>query len=246
MEALSLVEKFDKYFELDLAKTEELKRESYKIRHEVFSNELNWTPMSEDKLETDSFDAYSFSLLLKHKPSDLYAGTIRLVIPPNDKPNSQVPFEKYFSDVLLSNVIDHDALPRNSIAEISRLSVPDDFRRRLDENHKPFILNEFNTEMLWSHESRNLPVIAISLILSSIALANLNNVSHTFISMEPRFKKRLAVIGINLTQCSSEIHHNGALAVFYLENMNSPAEFNPEVQKLYQLILRRLQSQMSS
>ena len=190
--AASLAENFDEFFEIKLADTQDLKNESYKIRHTVYAQELGWEPISPNGMEIDECDPYAFSILLVHKRTGKFAGTARLVIPPSSKPDSKLPFELHCAESLNRDIVDPDTIKRGSFSEISRLSVPNQFRRRVSENNQPFVLNEsLGGDIFSEQERRNFPNIAIGLYLGVIAMVNMCNHSHMFVVVEPRLNKRL-------------------------------------------------------
>lgn len=246
MESFSLAENFDEYFEIIVADTDELKKESYKIRHMVYADELGWEPTNEQGMETDECDPYAFSLLLVHKRTKAFAGTVRLVIPPMTSPESQLPFELHCAESIIKEVIDPDTLPRGTFGEISRLSVPNSFRRRLDEQHKPFVINEVGKGDVFSEEERrNFPNIAIGLYLGVIAMVNMCNHSHMFVVVEPRLKKRLGRLGLNFVQCGEELDYHGIRALFYLDQNGFVANLNKEIRALYDLVEGQLRTQLT-
>ncbi|RMF21544.1 MAG: PEP-CTERM/exosortase system-associated acyltransferase, partial [Cyanobacteria bacterium J083] len=83
MSYCSIAEHFNRYFELVMADTPELKREVYSIRYRVYCEELSYesTDKFPDGLEKDAYDDHSIHYLLKHRPSGLYAGCVRIVLP---------------------------------------------------------------------------------------------------------------------------------------------------------------------
>lgn len=244
--AASLADNFDEYFEIKLADTEDLKNESYKIRHTVYAEELGWEPINPDGIEVDECDPYAFSILLVHKRTGNFAGTVRLVIPPSAKPDSKLPFELHCADTLIRDVVDPDTIMRGSFGEISRLSVPNQFRRRLDEKNKPFVINELvGGDVFSEEERRNFPNIAIGLYLSVIAMVNMCNHSHMFVVVEPRLNKRLKRLGLNFQQCGEEMDYHGIRALFCLERKDFTGNLNPEVLELYQLLEKQLAQQLT-
>lgn len=246
MESFSLAENFNEYFEIIVADTDELKKESYKIRHMVYAEELGWEPTNDEGMEMDECDPYAFSLLLVHKRTKAFAGTVRLVIPPMQSPESKLPFELHCSESVLKDVIDPDALTRGTFGEISRLSVPNSFRRRLDEQQKPFVINEVGKGDVFSEEERrNFPNIAIGLYLGVIAMVNMCNHSHMFVVVEPRLKKRLGRLGLNFVQCGEELDYHGIRALFYLDQNGFVANLNKEIRALYDLVEGQLRTQLT-
>lgn len=244
---LSLAENFDKYFEIILADTPELKQESYKIRHMVYSEELGWEPTNAEGIETDECDPYSFPLLLVHKRTKAFAGTVRLVIPPIADPSAQLPFELHCAETVIKEVLDPNLLPRGTFGEISRLSVPGSFRRRLDEQKMPFVINELSEkkDIFSEEERRNFPNIAIGLYLGVIAMVNMCNHSHMFVVVEPRLKKRLGRLGLNFVQCGDELDYHGIRALFYLDQKGFVSNLNAEIRALYDLLETQLRKQIT-
>ncbi|MCC2614903.1 PEP-CTERM/exosortase system-associated acyltransferase [Aestuariibacter halophilus] len=245
MQAFSLAENFDKYFAIKVANTEELRKESYRIRHMVYSEELGWEPTQPSGLEVDECDDYAHPLLLEHKRTGAYAGTVRLVVPPPHNPEAKLPFELHCEETIQRDVVNPDHLQRGAFGEISRLSVPNSFRRRLDEQHKPFVINEMSSGDIFSEEERrNFPNIAIGLYLSVIAMVKMCNHSHMFVVVEPRLKKRLGRLGLNFTQCGEELDYHGIRALFVLEHERLTSDLSVEILELYQLLENQLREQL--
>ena len=244
--ATSLSENFDEYFEIKLADTDDLKNESYKIRHTVYAQELGWEPISPDGMEMDKCDPYAFSLLLVHKRTGSFAGTVRLVIPPSSNPDSKLPFELHCAETVNRDLFDPDTMKRGSFGEISRLSVPNKFRRRLNEKNQPFVLNEsVDGDIFSEQERRNFPNIAIGLYLSVIAIVNMCNHSHMFVVVEPRLNKRLKRLGLHFQLCGEDMDYHGIRALFCLERKDFTKNLNAEVFELYKLLEQQLQKQMT-
>lgn len=244
--AISLAENFDLYFEIKFANTEELRKESFRIRHAVYCEELGWEPLRDNGMETDECDDYSFALLLVHKRTGQYAGTARLVIPPPGSPEKQLPFEMHCLDSVWPDVIDLASYPRGAFSEISRLAVPEAFRRRAGEKNTPFVVNEVNasSDVFSDEERRNFPNIAIGLYLSIIAMSKMCLHSAMFVVVEPRLKKRLERIGFMFEQLGEELDYHGIRALFYLPRDKYTSALNPEVLELYHLLEGQLKQQM--
>ena len=246
MESCSLAENFSKYFRIKVADTDDLKKESYRIRHNVYSEELNWEPINEEGVEKDECDPYSFPLLLEHIRTGAFAGTVRCVIPPPFSPQSQLPFELHCYESIKKDVINPEELARGSFGEISRLAVPASFRRRLDEKNQPFIIGEMSTANVFSEEERrNFPNIAIGLYLSVIALVDVLNHSHMFVVVEPRLKKRLGRLGLNFVQCGDELDYHGIRALFVMYREHFSSDLSPEILELYNVLKKQIKEQMT-
>lgn len=246
MTSKTLAENFAQYFDIEFANTKALQEEAYRIRHAVYCEELGWEPEREDRMETDECDSYSFTLLLRHKTSKRYAGTARLVISPPNRPECLLPFEAHCLNSIRPGAINLAEYKRGSYSEISRLAVPETFRRRLGEQNTPFVVNEFSSdEAVFSEEERrNFPNIAVGLYLSIIALSEMCHHRAMFVVVEPRLKKRLERIGFPFEQLGDEMDYHGVRALFYLRKENYTAKLSPEILELYQYLFNSLHPQV--
>lgn len=102
------------------------KRAIYQLRHQVFSNELQWVDNNEEQLEIDEYDNHSKHLTLLDQNEELI-GTIRVT-----DSSDRWMIEDYFSHL----IADDQTLEKNEkTVEISRLTL-DKVARNLevDEN----------------------------------------------------------------------------------------------------------------
>lgn len=246
MDCVSLADNFRQYFEIKFAASTALREESFKIRHSVYCEELGWEPLRENGMETDECDDYSFALLLVHKRTGQYAGTARLVIPPAQNPSCQLPFEQHCLSSVRADLIDLSKFERGSFSEISRLAVPEAFRRRLGEKNTPYVINEINLDkdVFSEEERRNFPNIAIGLYLSVIALVQMCHHKAMFVVVEPRLKKRLERLGLAFEQIGDEMDYHGTRALFYLPEHKYISALNPEILQLFDMLKSQLAPQL--
>lgn len=245
MTAYSIANHFAQFFQIRFANTKELRQEAFKIRYGVYSAELGWEPANDREMETDECDNYAFHCLLEHKRTGVFAGCVRLVIPPADQQNQKLPFEAHCLDSARKEVIDSSEMPRGAFGEISRLAVLSTFRRREKEKNKPFVLGEVNPETVYTEEERrNFPNIAMGLYLAAVALAEICNHNGMFVMMEPRLNRRLTRFGLPFVQCGDEMDYHGIRAMFYLERAGFNSNLNPEILELYNIIHKDLMDQL--
>ena len=64
-----------------IANEESEKQVSYKTRHKVYCEEMNFEQKNTTALEKDKFDDRAINCYIKHLPTGECAGTIRLVLP---------------------------------------------------------------------------------------------------------------------------------------------------------------------
>ncbi|MDN5936155.1 MAG: PEP-CTERM/exosortase system-associated acyltransferase, partial [Nitrosospira sp.] len=114
---------FKQYFEIVPAFSNTLKDEVYRLRHQVYCEDLKFEPVRPDRRETDEHDRNSLHLLMRSVKTNEFIGCTRIVRPRPNDPHYQFPFEKTCAAVLDRSIIDPAKLPRHRIAEVSRLAV---------------------------------------------------------------------------------------------------------------------------
>ena len=75
---------FTSHFSAVLANTPETLNAAYRIRHEVFCEEIKIFEGNDTRLESDSYDAYARQCMIQHNRSEDYAGAVRLILPKNE------------------------------------------------------------------------------------------------------------------------------------------------------------------
>ncbi|PCJ32827.1 MAG: GNAT family N-acetyltransferase [Gammaproteobacteria bacterium] len=250
MAETTLSEHFNQDFELIYANSPALKKEGFKIRHAVYAEELAWEKTQSNSLETDKYDAYSFSLLLRHKRTGIYAGTIRLILPPSNllgKEGISLPCEEHYSISLFEKAGTADKQPKGAYGEVSRLAIPEQFRKRFCEKENSGAQGKEPVEINASMEARcHFPSIAIGLYLGVIAFSKIYNYASLFVVIEPRLKKRLERFGLIFEQIGDEIEHHGMRALFCLSRASFESECSADVLELFYSIEQKLIKQVDS
>ena len=118
----TILDAFNQYFEMIPACSDELRREVYKLRFQVYCNETCFEdPLQHPgEIEYDEYDSNSIHYLIRHRRSSAYAATTRLILP------SALDSEKLFPIEVHSTIDNLELLrdlPRNKIAEVSRFCV---------------------------------------------------------------------------------------------------------------------------
>lgn len=241
----SIAKNFNQFFQIKFADTKLLREEAFKIRYGVYCDELGWEPENVLQMETDDCDDYAYHCLLKHKRTGVYAGCVRLVIPPVQIPDLALPFEKNCLHSARKEVLDSTKLTRGSFGEISRLAVLTSFRRRKREKKAPFIINAVNSGTIYTEEEhRQFPNIAMGLYIAAVALADICNHVGSFVMMEPKLNRRLKRFGLPFEQIGDEIDYHGMRAMFFLSRNNFCSQLTPELKELYLQIYNDLVKQV--
>src|SRR5580698_3828433 len=103
----NLGEGFKKHFEVMLAADEPMRNNVYRIRHEVYCEDLQYEPQRADGLESDNFDSHSLHCLLR-KSSEEHdlVGCTRLVLARQQDEEFELPFERLCADSIDRSIID--------------------------------------------------------------------------------------------------------------------------------------------
>ena len=212
--AANIAKHFGQYLEPVYANSTDKYNECFHIRHQVYCEEHDFLPPSEDRLETDACDEHSYHLLLQQSSSENYTGTIRVVY--SDDDSQLLPIEKYCAECLESSDPKPSDFPRDSICELSRVAVLRDFRRRKIDRFDGAATGDINSETYSEEELRCFPFIAIGLYLSAANVILHNNHKHCFMMMEPRLARSMSFIGLTFNQIGPVINYHGKRAPYYI------------------------------
>ncbi len=128
----NIVDHFDQYFEMVPAISDELKKEVYKLRYQVYCIENDFESSSHfpDRMEFDDFDHHSAHYLIRHRKSGEYAATARLILSDANDPKKLFPLELHCE---IDNSAVMQPINRLHIGEVSRFCVSKTFKKRKHE-----------------------------------------------------------------------------------------------------------------
>ena len=177
-----MLELFNKYFEIIEATTEELKQEHYKIRYQVYIEELKMGFDHNNNMEMDKYDNRSIHFLVRHKSTNQYVATCRLIYPTSSQNYLPIAtYGKYPIDSLINiPVIDN----QHTVVELSRTAVPKtviQFRKSLSPEER-----EASTYLF------------MSLIAGITRWCIQNNVETVCGFIDPILVRKMKMIGFNL------------------------------------------------
>ena len=224
--ANTLHEQFPLYFCATLADTEQQKQRIYRLRHQVYCEELQFEPERMDGEEQDDFDCRSLHVAINKCSSDALAGTVRIVT--SQFNNEQLPLEHYCSNSLTNTVLAPNNFSRQHICEISRLAVPADIRSRALLSQQ--VDAEVNCNKL----------VAISLYLVAQILCLRAGRIHAYVMVEPALARALRRVGIHFVQIGQPVNLNGLRAPHYLDVRTMTATLKPDYLKLRTMLEAQL------
>lgn len=226
---------FSTYFESDVSNSDESKEASFSIRHNVYAEELKLEPVTRDMLETDAFDSHSFHCLIKHRVSNIFAGTVRIIQSRND--SERLPIEVYCEDSITEDKYHPKHFARHDIVEISRLAVPAQFRKRQMDNFDGAAVGAINESTYSEMELRCFPFIAVGLYLTASAVLIKNNVEHCYVMVEPRLARSMRLVGLQFEQIGPVVDYHGQRAPFLINPMRVPNNLRPGFKVLLEKIM---------
>lgn len=193
-------------FELAIADTPVLQDRVYQLRHSVYCEDLQVEAAREDGREADEYDRYATSILLRHIATSEFIACARLIRPVTDDSDGPLPFERICAHTLDHELLSANPIPRDRVAEASRLAIIAKFRRRSGEAPVPAVLSDrdFGDE----HFPR-FPYIIIGLYLGMVALARRDGIQRLYVLTEPRLAEHLSRLGIQIIQIGGPVEHRG-------------------------------------
>ncbi len=237
-DAKTISEHFSQYLKPQLASTEELRHEVYKLRHNVYCEELHFEDVKASYEETDEFDGRAIHCFVRHISSNNLAGTVRLIT--SAKADELLPIEQFCSHAITEAGVSPAHFGRHEICEISRLAVPAAFRKREIDKYAGAATGAINEQVFSQTELRCFPYIAICLYLSAAAMSYKTRRYHVFVMMEPRLARSLQFVGINFKQLGQPIEFHGKRAAYYIDSRELKKTLSPGYLKLLQAVEKDL------
>ena len=237
-EAENIAKHFSNYLKPQLAWSPQLKQQVYRLRYQVYCEELHFEEINHDHIEQDEFDLRAIHCFIRHLSSDTLAGTLRLITTRNE--DELLPMEKFCPDA----ITDEKIRPRNflphQICELSRLAVPLAFRKRQVDQFTGGATGAINEQAFSTQELRFFPYIAICLYMSAVAMCYKTRRVHIFVMMEPRLARSLNFVGIKFTQIGEPIEYHGKRAPFYIDAREVRKTLSTGYRKLLSMIEKEL------
>lgn len=205
----SILEAFNQYFELVPADNAELKKAVYKLRFQVYCTEVKFEDPTEhpDGIESDAFDDQSVHYLIRHRASNTFAATTRLILPDQDHPEKLFPLELHSK---IDNLEPMKGIPRSALAEVSRFCVSKEFKRRkYDKVDSLTGIHDESIQLITEDEKRTFPHITIALIASQIIISEEQDIHYWYAVMEPALLRFLSALGIHFTGIGPITEYHG-------------------------------------
>jgi N-acyl amino acid synthase of PEP-CTERM/exosortase system len=210
----NLVQEFRVHFQIQHALTERARLDAYRIRHQVYCEEFGWEPTYSTGLESDEFDPHSAHILLRNASGGDAIGSLRLVHAVRDGDSVSLPMElAYGCDVEeISDLL--CGVDRRCIAEVSRLAITADHRRRRTD--KVVGVAEIPKPIPDPKHDR-FPFLTMGLYLGGLSVARSSGLTHLVMLLEPKLARHLNTIGFKNRVIGDPLEHHGVRVPALLE-----------------------------
>jgi len=227
MPTLEQVQTFSDYFIVELANTTKIKQDCYALRYRTFVEEFGFEDKANYKepVETDDYDFLSTSIAIYHRSTGNIAACIRVI------PGyifDQLPVERYIKSSLDMDKASPILNDRNTLAEISRVAVDKNFRRRKNEHHSPIGTH--------SEEERSYPLIAVACFLASDIVCEALGIYNGIAVMEPFLPQLTGRSGIHFEPIGEEVDYHGKRIPYVVNHVSILDGLSPALSEMRRYI----------
>ncbi len=241
--ATEIAQHYETYFHPMVALSDDDVQSVYRLRHDVYCEELGFEPTNDERVERDEFDDYSDYCLVRHKSSNTFASTVRVVAPSCAQ---LLPLEKYCEGAITDEELHPQNFAREDVCEISRLALRATFRRRKTDKFKDSAVGGININELYEEELRCFPFITASMYLAATVLVERHNIKHAYVMMEPRLARSTALLGIKFQQIGPVVEYHGQRAPYYITAEKIRSDLPITLKPLMDMIEREVNASLST
>lgn len=207
-----LVDLYRLWFDVVPALTPEQVRESQRLRYQVYCVETGFEDATafSDGLERDQFDGAGRTVcsLLVHKPTQSVAGTVRLILPPQQANAPKLPAFDVSQDLA---ELPQEVVPQAKTGEISRFAISKQFRKRAEDTLIPALYEPSGKP----GDVRVIPHITLGLMQAILQMSLENNITHLVIAVEPALDRLIRRLGIEFTPVGPLFDYHGKRRAHY-------------------------------
>ena len=210
----------------------------YRIRHEVYCEELGFENTQPDGHERDEYDRHSLHCLAHFTGDMTPVGCIRLVLPRPEAPDHPLPFEEVCRIEPDRSLLALGRRRHFRIAEISRFAVRRQFRRRPSEKISA-LMNGTRPKGI-PHFSD----IPMALYLGSIAMAEAHGIDTLYALSEPHMRRFFSRIGLASTPIGEPVEHHGLRIPSTMNVRQFLHNMNPAVRPVWHAIRHEIRAHL--
>ncbi|MCL7945709.1 PEP-CTERM/exosortase system-associated acyltransferase [Marinobacter sp. ATCH36] len=203
---------FHSVFDVELATSPEAKNEVYEVRYQVYCIDRPFEDPScfVDKREHDAYDLRSAHALIRHSATGHSVAAVRIVMAGDNPEQADFPMEGpcvHRMDERARRAI--AGARREGIAEISRMAVSREFRRRLNEDKSVTGVSEQASYSDSYNGKRAVPYISLGLFAAILKMSVKHRITHWMAVMEPAQLRLLKRFGVEFDHVGPVIEYHG-------------------------------------
>jgi N-acyl amino acid synthase of PEP-CTERM/exosortase system len=204
---------FDKHFETFLADSDAGREIHYRLRYQVYCIETGYEDPEgfRDEKERDRFDENSVHFIVRRKATGDWIAAVRLVV----GPLCNLPLNELAQIELakISEMTDGNANRVTRLcAEVSRLCVVSDFRRRIHERKTVYQLAEgpiMRQPEIFLRDRRQAPWIMLGLLRAAREYSLRQGIFYWFFLVTGSLVRLLQSQGVDLSIVGQQCNHRG-------------------------------------
>lgn len=215
---------FSERYQVLIANTDQLRREVYRLRYQVFCDKLGYEMDNRDGLESDEYDPDSLQVLVRERVSQASVGCFRLVMPQRSG-RIWLPFDLYGVPHVDCSLFNWNRVNHARSIEVSRLAL------------------NVATDRDAINRGASTPFLATVMFYAATAIIVRINVENVFMVIEPCLGRLISRFGIKLDQISPPFEYYGQRATFTTTGLRLQAELltlKAPWRRLYSIIEQQL------
>jgi N-acyl amino acid synthase of PEP-CTERM/exosortase system len=203
---------FNSVFNVELATSLEVINEVFELRYKVYCIDRPFEDPDcfADKREHDAYDPRSAHALIRHQMTGDSVATVRLVMTGDNPEQADFPMEGPCIHRMGQQARDAFAgARREQIAEISRMAVSREFRRRLNEGESASGTSDFVCYSDSENGKRAMPYISLGLFAAILQMSVRHGITHWMAVMEPAQLRLLKRFGVEFDHVGPVLEYHG-------------------------------------
>lgn len=203
---------FNSVFNVQLAMCPETINEVFAVRYQVYCIDKPFEDPNcfADKREHDAYDPRSAHALIRHRITGDSVAAVRLVMAGDTPEHADFPMEgPCLPQMDLHAQKAFAGARRKNIAEISRMAVSREFRRRLNEDESTSGISDFTCYSDAENGKRAMPYISLGLFSAILQMSVNHGITHWMAVMEPAQLRLLKRFGVEFDHVGPVMEYHG-------------------------------------
>jgi len=203
---------FHSVFDVELATSTEAINEVFEVRYQVYCIDRPFEDPNcfVDNREHDSYDPRSAHALIRHRATGHSVATVRLVMAGEHPEERDFPMEAPCTHRMSRRAKEAIARARrDEIAEISRMAVSREFRKRLNEDKSVTGVSEQASYADSDNGKRAVPYISLGLFAAILEMSVKHGITHWMAVMEPAQLRLLKRFGVEFDHVGPLLEYHG-------------------------------------